>query len=150
LAAVIQSNEQQIARGVELVEKTGCRKVGVLGLSFKAGTDDVRESPAVPLVETLLGRGYEVSVFDEHVRPERLVGANKAYLTRELPHIASLMRESIEELIDEAEVLVIAHDAKSFRRLPEMVRDDQVVIDLVGTCSVNGHSTSGKYEGICW
>jgi hypothetical protein len=60
------------------------------------------------------------------------------------------MRESIEELIDEAEVLVIAHDAKSFRRLPEMVRDDQVVIDLVGTCSVHGHSTSGKYEGICW
>jgi GDP-mannose 6-dehydrogenase len=150
LTAVIQSNEQQIARGVELVEKIGRRKVGVLGLSFKAGTDDVRESPAVPLVETLLGRGYEVSVYDEHVRPERLVGANRAYLTRELPHIASLMRESIEELIEEADVIVIANDARSFRRVPEMARGDQVIIDLVGTCNLNGHANNGTYEGICW
>lgn len=149
LSAAIESNTQQIARGIELVERTGRKRIGVLGLSFKAGTDDVRESPAVPLIETLLGRGYEVAVYDEHVRPERLIGANKAYLVRELPHIASLMRESLDEVMAEAEVLVIAHDAKAFRQAPEMARRDQIVIDLVGTCHVNGHAKE-NYEGICW
>ncbi len=69
LEAVLTSNEQQIRRGIEMVERTGCKKVGVLGLSFKAGTDDVRESPTVLLIETLVGRGYQVSIYDEAVKP---------------------------------------------------------------------------------
>jgi GDP-mannose 6-dehydrogenase len=131
LEAVLQSNQRQIQRGVALVERTGRRRIGVLGLSFKAGTDDVRESPSVALVEVLIGRGYQVSLYDEKVKPEKLFGANKAYLERELPHIASLMRASIEEVVTPAEVVVIANGTPAFRRVPGLLRGDQVLIDLV-------------------
>ena len=132
LTAVLESNQLQIQRGIALVEQTGRKRIGVLGLSFKAGTDDVRESPSVPLVETLLGRGYQVRVYDEHVRPDRLIGANKTYLNRELPHIASLMCSSVEEVVATAEVVVIANGTAAFRRVPELLRADQILIDLIG------------------
>jgi GDP-mannose 6-dehydrogenase len=132
LGAVLASNQRQIQRAVELVERTGCKKIGVLGLAFKAGTDDVRESPAVPLVETLIGRGYQVSVFDDGVDPERLIGANRSYLERELPHIASIMRPSIQQLLDEADVLVVTNNSPSFQHLRHIMRRDQQLIDLVG------------------
>ena len=132
LSAVLESNQLQIHRGIALVEQTGRKRIGVLGLSFKAGTDDVRESPSVPLVETLLGRGYQVRVYDEHVRPDRLIGANKTYLNRELPHIASLMCSSVEEVVAMAEVVVIANGTPGFRRVPELLRADQILIDLIG------------------
>jgi GDP-mannose 6-dehydrogenase len=136
LGAVLASNQQQVLRGIELVEHTGCRNVAVLGLSFKGGTDDVRESPVVPLVETLVGRGYRVGVYDEVVDPARLVGANKSFLERELPHAP-------------AEVVVIANGSPAFRRVPQLVRKDQVLIDLAGIS--NGHRRiRGSYEGICW
>jgi len=132
LNAVLESNQRQIQRAIGLVEETGRNRIGVLGLSFKAGTDDVRESPSVPLVETLVGRGYQVRVYDEQVKPERLVGANKAYLDRELPHIASLMCSSVEEVVAMAEVVVIANGTAAFRRVPGLLRADQILIDLVG------------------
>jgi len=150
LSSILQSNEQHLACGIKMVEKTGRKKVGVFGLSFKSGTDDVRESPVVPLVETLVGRGYELSVYDEIVDPQRLIGANKAFLERELPHIASLMRSSIDEVLKEAEVLVVTNGSKAFRRVPELARDDQVLIDLVGVGRENGHIRNGNYDGICW
>jgi GDP-mannose 6-dehydrogenase len=132
LSAVLESNQRQIQRGIWLVEQTGRKRIGVLGLSFKAGTDDVRESPSVPLVEMLIGRGYQVCIYDEHVKPERLIGMNKAYLERELPHIASLMRSSIEEVVAMAEVVVIANGTAAFSRVPGLLRADQILIDLVG------------------
>ena len=132
LSAVLESNRRQIQRGIGLVEQTGRKRIGVLGLSFKAGTDDVRESPSVPLVETLVGRGYEVRLYDEQVKPERLIGTNRAYLDRELPHIASLMCSSIEEVVAMAEVVVIANGTASFCRVPELLSADQILIDLVG------------------
>jgi GDP-mannose 6-dehydrogenase len=135
LEATLQSNQQQIQRGVMFVERTGRRRIGVLGLSFKAGTDDVRESPSVALVEVLIGRGYQVSLYDEKVKPEKLLGANKAYLERELPHIASLMRSSIEEVVTPAEVVVIANGTPAFRRVPGLLRGDQILIDLVALTS---------------
>jgi GDP-mannose 6-dehydrogenase len=149
LRAVVQSNQEQIRRGIELVERTGRKRVGVLGLSFKAGTDDVRESPVVPLVETLVGRGYRVHVYDEKVEPDRLVGANRTFLERELPHIASLMRPSVDEVVAEAEVVVVANGCPTFRRVPRLMREDQVLIDLVGTARSEG-DVRGGYEGICW
>lgn len=132
LSAVLVSNYRQIQRGIELVERAGRKKIGVLGLSFKAGTDDVRESPVVPLVETLLGRGFQVSLYDEKVDPEKLIGANRSFLERELPHLASLMRPSIAEVLAEAEVVVIANGTAAFRRVPELMRVDQILVDLVG------------------
>lgn len=149
LSALLRSNQEHLQRGIALVEGAGCKRVGVLGLSFKPGTDDIRESPTVALVETLIGRGYEVSVYDEQVDPERLVGANKAFLEREIPHIASLMRPSIGEVIAQTEVVVIANAGAAFGRVPELLRHDQLLIDLVGVAK-GGAGQKGGYEGLCW
>ena len=158
LNAALYSNQKQIERGIELVERTGHKKVGVLGISFKAGTDDVRESPIVALVETLVGRGYHVSIYDEKVNPARLVGANKSFLERELPHIATLMRPSMKEVLAEAEVVVVANGSPAFRQVPWLLRQDQILIDLVGIARLNGDMPPDcdvawkgvQYEGICW
>jgi len=150
LSSVLLSNQQQIARGIEMVEHTGKNRIGVLGLSFKAGTDDVRESPVVPLVETLVGRGYKVSLYDEMVDPERLIGANKAFLERELPHIASLMRPSIDEVVAESEVLVVTNGSPAFRRALALADQRQIVVDLAGVDINETQKLNGNYEGICW
>jgi GDP-mannose 6-dehydrogenase len=149
LGALLPSNQRHIQRGLELVENMGRKKVGVLGLSFKGGTDDVRESPTVALVETLVGRGYQVSVYDENVDPDRLIGANKTFLERELPHIASLMRPSIEEVVKQADVIVVANGSQAFRRVPELIQEHQTLIDLVGIARING-DMRGAYESIGW
>src|SRR5690606_11159466 len=106
LRGALQSNQEQIQKGIEMVERTGRKRVGVVGLTFKAGTDDVRESPVVPFVETLSGRGYLVRVYDEIVDLTRLVGANRSYLEQELPHIASMLRPSLEKMVEEVDVVV--------------------------------------------
>jgi len=149
LNAVLPSNQRQIQRAVELVVGTGRSAVGILGLSFKAGTDDLRESPIVSLIEMLVGKGYEVRVFDEEVELTGLVGSNKAFVERELPHIASLMRPSIAEVITQAEIVVVAKHSRAFRRVPGLLRKEQVLIDLVGIAR-DKSATGGGYEGICW
>jgi len=131
------------------VESTGQKKVGVLGLSFKPGTDDMRESPVVSLVERLIGKGYSARIYDERVELGRLVGTNKAFLEREIPHITSLMCSSLEELLEWAEVVVVAHGDATFRRALPLIREDQKLIDLVGITRNDGH-IRGVYEGICW
>src|SRR5260370_16333236 len=113
--AVLDSNQQQIQRGIDLVEHTGRKRIGVLGLSFKAETDDMRESAGVPLVETLVGRGYNVCVFDPDVRLENLLGGNKQFLERELPHIASLMRGCVEDVVTQSEVVVLTNAHQKYR-----------------------------------
>ena len=148
LNAIIQSNKLHIERAIELVENTGRHKVGILGLSFKQSTDDVRESPTVALVETLLGRGYEVVIYDEYVDPAKIIGANRIFLERELPHIASLMRPSVEEVVREVEVIVIANGSAGFQRVPQIMCKDQILIDLLGIAK--GNCQKGEYEGICW
>jgi GDP-mannose 6-dehydrogenase len=149
LRATMESNEAHVRRGIRLVEGTGRKRVGILGLSFKAGTDDVRESPVVPLVETLFGRGYQLRVYDQHVQPDRLIGANKSFLERELPHIASLMRSSVAEVVAESDVVVLANASEAFKRVPYLIREDQVLIDLTGALRPNGEMR-GAYAGIGW
>jgi GDP-mannose 6-dehydrogenase len=149
LSAVVASNEKQIQRGIQMVERTGCKKIGVLGLSFKPGTDDVRESPAVPLIETLIGRGYQVVVYDDTVHPEMLIGANRVFLERELPHIASAIRPSIDEVLQEAEVIVITNRSKSYQDVPKLLHTGQTLIDLIGIAR-DDHGNAGAYDGICW
>ncbi len=149
LSSIMVSNQRQIERGIEMVEQTGHKSVGILGLSFKAGTDDIRESSIVPLIETLVGRGYKVSVYDETVELPRLIGANRSYIEDVLPHIASLMRSSIDEVVAESDVVVVANGGKSFRDVADKIRPDQTLIDLVGAAKVNGN-LRGEYEGICW
>ncbi len=149
LSAVLPSNERQVQRAIELVEDTGQNNVGILGLSFKANTDDVRESPIIPLIETLVGRGYRVCVYDDHVDLAELVGANKSYLEQKIPSIASLMRPSIREVVEEAEVVVVAHPGAAFSQVSRLMREHQTLIDLVGIAD-SGSDIRAAYRGICW
>ena len=145
-SSILQSNSRQIERGIEMIERTGRAKIGVLGLSFKAGTDDVRESPTVPLIETLVGRGYNVRVYDETIELGALVGANKSFLENEIPHISSLMLPSVEEVLTHAEVIVLT---PAYGKGPPPVSDEQILIDLNGNAKTNG-TMRGVYDGICW
>jgi GDP-mannose 6-dehydrogenase len=149
LGSVLPSNRQQIEQSVKMVERTGKKKVGFLGLSFKPDTDDLRESPSVILAETLLGKGYSIKIYDDKVELSRLIGANKAFLESELPHIASLMCSSMNELISESDVVVITNGSKAFHQAPEMMNKEQVLIDLVGVAK-EGRELPGVYEGIGW
>lgn len=149
LSAVLPSNEAQIQRAFKLVEKTGLKKVGILGLSFKAGTDDVRESPMIPLIKTLIERGYRVRVFDEQIELTNLIGSNRAFLEREIPHVASVICSSLGEVLGESEVVVVANASSTFCEVPRLIREGQVLIDLVGIDRRNA-DMRGVYDGICW
>ena len=149
LAAILPSNRLQIERAVEMVLQTKKKRVGVLGFSFKAGTDDLRESPMVTLIETLIGKGLQLAIYDRDVSLAKLFGANKQYIEREIPHISQLMRGSIAEVLDDAEVLVVGNKASEFREISGKVRADQVVIDLVRLFE-NDQTIDGSYQGICW
>jgi GDP-mannose 6-dehydrogenase len=148
LAAVLPSNRRQIERAVEMVLATKRRRVGILGLSFKAGTDDLRESPMVTLIETLIGKGLQLSIYDRDVSLARLFGANKDYIEREIPHISQLMRASVAEVLADADVVVIGNKAEEFREIERDLRGDQIVIDLVRLFEAG--TSAGTYEGICW
>jgi GDP-mannose 6-dehydrogenase len=148
LAAILPSNRLQIERAVEMVLRTGKKRIGVLGFSFKAGTDDLRESPMVTLIETLIGKGLQLAIYDRDVSLARLFGANKEYIEREIPHIAQLMRGSIEEVVAHADVLIIGNKAAEFRAIETQLRTDQQVIDLVRL--FDGRRTDELYQGICW
>ena len=148
LAAILPSNERQVERGVQTVIEQGSKKVGVLGLSFKAGTDDLRESPVVELAERLIGKGYDLRIYDANVRLASIHGANRDYILNRIPHISRLMTESIEEVLEHADTLVIGNAAREFRDVPKRLRDRQSVIDFVRVS--NARSVSGVYEGICW
>lgn len=148
LNATLASNERHMHYGVELIESSGRKQIGILGLSFKPGTDDVRESPVVGLVERLIGKGYTVHIYDELIELGRLLGSNKAFLEREIPHIASLMCSSLEELLGKVDIVVIAQGGIVRRALP-LMREHQKWIDLVGIAAVDGDMGSA-YEGICW
>jgi len=130
LSSILGSNEAQIRRGVDAVLETRKRRIGVVGLSFKPGTDDLRESAMVTLVETLIGKGCDVRILDRNVSIARLVGANRRYIEEEIPHISSLMCDDVESLLAHAEVLVIGNADEQAARALAAARPDCVVIDL--------------------
>ena len=149
LQATLESNQRQIERAFDLITASGRQRVGVLGLAFKSGTDDLRESPMVTLIEKLLGRGFEVSIYDREVRSARLIGANREYIEREIPHIWELMRASVDDVLAASEVVVIGNGSAEFRDIEPKLRQGQRVVDLV---RIFGARTSdgATYEGICW
>jgi len=147
LESILPSNDLQIQVALNMIKETGSKKVGVLGFSFKAGTDDLRESPAVVLVENLIGKGYQVQVYDHNVSLARLQGANKAYIEKEIPHIAGLMVDSVDILLAKSEVIVIGNKTTEFVRVPEMVGGNQVIIDLV---RIQDRMSENGYQGIAW
>jgi GDP-mannose 6-dehydrogenase len=148
LNAILPSNAQQLDRAFQLIADAGARRVGVLGLAFKAGTDDLRESPMVEIVERLIGKGYEVSIYDANVNLAKLVGANKSYILDQIPHISDLMVSSVEEVLDRARTLVIGNNDPAFRAVAEHPRPGQRIVDLVGV--VDRRSDGNGYDGICW
>jgi GDP-mannose 6-dehydrogenase len=148
LAGILPSNAEQIDRGVRAVIDQGGKKVGVLGLSFKAGTDDLRESPVVEMTERLIGKGYDLRIYDSNVRLASIHGANRDYILHRIPHISRLMRESIEEVLEHADTVVIGNAAPEFRDVPRRLTDRQTLIDFVRV--TDARSVSGIYEGICW
>ncbi len=139
LAAILPSNRLQIERAVAMVARTG--------FSFKAGTDDLRESPMVVLIETLIGKGYKVSLYDRDVSLARLFGANKEYIEREIPHISQLMCSTIDEVLESSEVIIIGNKAEEFRQAAAKLRTGTTLIDLVRLFDKTSDDT---YQGICW
>jgi len=147
LSSILPSNRQQIERAVEMVLATGKKRVGIFGFSFKAGTDDLRESPMVTLIETLIGKGIQLNIYDRDVSLARLFGANKEYIERQIPHIAQLMRSSMEEVLESSDVLVIGNKAAEFVDIEKKRKESQVVIDLV---RLFDKTSDADYQGICW
>jgi GDP-mannose 6-dehydrogenase len=151
LQSVPESNEVQLRRGIELVQAQPGKRVGVLGLSFKAGTDDLRESPVVQLVETLVGKGYDVRIYDGNVNLARLLGTNRAYIEAVVPHLADLMVDDADQLLASCDTVVIGNDSTEFAELIAGV-DSQPVVDLVGlSLSDSQREAMGeRYLGIAW
>jgi len=149
LRAILVSNDAQVEEAYRLIKKTGRKKIGVLGLSFKPGTDDLRESPTAELVEILLGKGYQVSIYDREVSLARVRGSNKTYIDRTIPHISCLLKTSIESVVDESDVVVVAKRAPEFAAVLDSLNNGHSVIDLASMWQ-NGKNRPGKYEGICW
>ncbi len=146
LSSILPSNQAQVERAVEMVLRTGRKKVGVLGLSFKHNTDDLRESPMVTLVERLVGKGLKLAIYDREVEMARLFGANKEFIENEIPHISSLMRKELQEVIDTAEVIVIGKKDEEFRAVAGA--SGRMIIDLVRLSEREGNREN--YQGICW
>lgn len=149
ISSILPSNRLQIEHALEDVLDTGRKRIGLLGFSFKAGTDDLRESPLVILAESLLGKGCSLKIYDRNVSIARLVGANKAYIEEQIPHLSTLLCDTIEDVIDDSEVIVIGNRSPEFGPALERTRPDQIVIDLVrlpGPLSL----LQADYRGICW
>jgi GDP-mannose 6-dehydrogenase len=131
LESLLPSNTEHVQRALDAVVLTGKRRIGQLGLSFKAGTDDLRESPQVELIKRLLGEGYQVKVWDKDVSLGRLAGSNRQYIEEVIPHIGSLLKDDMNEVISEAEVVIIGNRSISKDQLAGLLRPGQIVIDLV-------------------
>ena len=148
LESILPSNEKQVDIAYNMIARIGSRKVGVLGFSFKEGTDDLRESPMVELIEQLIGKGFQIKVHDRFVSLANLQGANRAYIESTIPHISSLMVESVDEVLEDCDVVVIGNKSPEYKDVFEKLRDDQIMIDLV---RIVGEKTTGdQYQGIAW
>jgi GDP-mannose 6-dehydrogenase len=150
LDSILVSNRKQIERVTSLLQTYKGRSLGFLGLSFKYGTDDLRESPILDVIETMIGKGFHVGIYDEFVSIASLVGANKEYIHKEIPHVSSLLWPSAEELVRASDVVIVSNASGQFRGvLEETVKPGQVVIDLVriiDDCRI----LKGEYYGLSW
>jgi GDP-mannose 6-dehydrogenase len=149
IASILPSNRLQIEHAIDEVLETGKKRIGLLGFSFKAGTDDLRESPMVILAEALLGKGCSLRIYDRNVSIARLVGSNKAYIEGQIPHLSSLLTDSIDDVVDHSDVIVVGNKSAEFAQALERCRPEQTVVDLV-RLPVSGALLQADYRGICW
>jgi GDP-mannose 6-dehydrogenase len=148
LTSILPSNEMQIARGVQLIAEKGHTRVGILGFSFKAGTDDLRESPLIEVIERLIGKGYDLRIYDKNVNIASLVGANRDFILNHIPHISKLMVSDISAVLNHAQTVVIGNKDPDFTFVPDRLREGQFLVDFVRV--IEGGSKNGNYDGICW
>ena len=150
LESILQSNARHLDRAVEAVLATRKRKVAMLGLSFKSGTDDLRESPQVQLIKRLLGEGCQVSVWDPQVSLGQVVGSNRQYIEQVIPHIGSLLSTDFDAVVEGAEVVIVGTRSVDSKKLAARLRPEQHVIDLVNLESARRAQDAARYDGICW
>jgi GDP-mannose 6-dehydrogenase len=152
LETVVPSNQMQTQKAVDMVLETGKRKIGIIGLSFKPNTDDLRESPAIELAERLIGKGLELFIYDHEVSLSKIYGSNREYLEGVLPHIGSLMQNSLENTIRSVDAVIVTKRLSDYERntLLNTIRDDQVVIDLIRVDGQRIKGFDGVYRGISW
>ena len=148
LSSLMPSNERQIQLAYRLIRSSGRTKIGVLGLSFKAGTDDVRESPIVILIEMLIGKGYPVAIYDEEVALAKLYGANKRYLDETIPHVTSLMESSVSKVVEKSDLMIVSKKTDLFKKEIEGLKKEVFVVDLVRILA--DYKGRPHYEGISW
>jgi GDP-mannose 6-dehydrogenase len=149
ISQILPSNRLQIEHAIDQVLETGTRAVGLLGFSFKSGTDDLRESPMVILAEALLGKGLSLKIYDRNVSLAKLVGANKEYIETQIPHLSSLLCDSIDQVIDGSDTIVVGNPDPEFTAAISRCRPGQIVIDLV-RLPIVGSLLAADYRGICW
>ena len=149
LAALLDSNSSHIDRAYDMIARDGRRKVALFGLAFKPGTDDMRDSPLVTLAERLLGKGFEIAIYDNFVKISRLLGKNKEFIDREIPHLNRLLQETPEQVLEGAEVIVVGHADAAARQAIVAAAAGRRVIDLSGYAELRD-ADAGEYEGICW
>jgi len=148
ISSILASNEMQVARGVRLITEKGHKRVGVLGFAFKAGTDDLRESPMIEVIERLIGKGYDLRIYDKNVNVASLVGANRDFILNRIPHISRLMVGGIDAVLSHAQTLVVGNKDPDFENVPQRLLNGQVLVDFVRIR--DGRSDNGNYDGICW
>ena len=148
ITSILPSNDLQVSRGLQMITANGNKRVGILGFSFKAGTDDLRESPMIEIIERLIGKGYDLRIFDKNVNLASLVGANKDFILNRIPHISRLMVNGIDAVLSHAQTVVIGNKDADFMRVPERLHADQRLVDFVRI--TDRRSENGKYDGICW
>lgn len=148
LNAILESNAAQIQLGLQMIMSLKKKRIGFLGMAFKPDTDDLRESPLVEVIETLLGKGYFIRIYDRSVSTSRLIGANRRFIEEHIPHLSSLVVENIQELAEQADVIVVGYQSPEFIAVLQSLRADKTVIDLA---RLGKHvTTAARYEGICW
>jgi GDP-mannose 6-dehydrogenase len=148
LSSILPSNEVQINRGLQMITGKGHTRVGILGFSFKAGTDDLRESPLIEVIERLLGKGYDLRIYDRNVNIASLVGANRDFILNHIPHISKLMVGDIDAVLNHAQTIVIGNKDPDFMGVAGRLREGQLLVDFV---RINdGQSINGRCDGICW
>ncbi|MGA2271952.1 MAG: UDP-glucose/GDP-mannose dehydrogenase family protein [Bryobacteraceae bacterium] len=147
LSSILRSNDLQVARGLQLIMGKGNTRIGILGFSFKAGTDDLRESPMIEIIERLIGKGYDLRIYDKNVQIAKLVGANRDFILNRIPHISRLMVGDIGNILEHAETIVIGNKDPDFRTILERLNNRQCVVDLVPTAGFSGNTAA--YECIC-
>jgi GDP-mannose 6-dehydrogenase len=148
MTSILPSNELQVTRGLHLIMANGHKRIGILGFSFKAGTDDLRESPMIEVIERLIGKGYDLRIFDKNVNLASLVGANRDFILNRIPHISKLMVNNIDAVLNHAETIVIGNKDPDFQNVLERLHDSQRLVDFVRI--TNDRSKNGKYDGVSW